>query len=522
MDYFKQQLFCIAAGFGFTQNEAQAVSNSFDSQWIIHILERYGYSMLGILIVMAENDLDIDFSREVTLSDGNCYMHSLQNQTIENMSIRPHLTSGQIKELNMDIKQLRKLWCQTGKGYFAGKWGSKQNWKGNMSDDEWEHDWKKQSENGVYDGTFMASDMFVMVAAHRLQRHILIIDSVQKCIRFLDGNILVDNNVSDLNPFILAHTHDHYQSMIPCPGSESYWRQVVLDQSNINRLSVVNLCNNTTTSSAVVNGKTTDNSTSCKSTNTDFSSTKATNLVTTTKTSTIFENLDSTDDSLKTGNGTEKRQTSRNARNSFNYTKAPSTSHSNEPLPKSQSPIKINPADLATSTETSKTFENLDISNRTNNLLKTGNGTDKCKISRNVNNNPINTRAPSNSHSKEPLPKSQTPIKINLADAIQKSSFDCQKCSKKFKYVSKLTRHLKTHEKDELAKKGEEAFVCELCKIEFTLKHNLTRHKISSHSLKTFECNYCDKKFNRKDKVTEHEKIHEDKNFYEVKNRTKD
>ena len=88
MDHFKQQLLSVAAQFGFTHNEAQAVLNTFDSQWIIHILDRYGYSMLGILIVMAENDLAIDFSREVTLSDGNCYMHSLKNQTIENMSIR--------------------------------------------------------------------------------------------------------------------------------------------------------------------------------------------------------------------------------------------------------------------------------------------------------------------------------------------------------------------------------------------------------------------------------------------------
>ena len=93
MDHFKQQLFSIAAEIGFTHNEAQAVLNTFDPQWIIHILEQYGYSMLGSLIVMAENDLPIDFSREVTLSDGNCYMHSLQNQTVENMSIRPHLTS---------------------------------------------------------------------------------------------------------------------------------------------------------------------------------------------------------------------------------------------------------------------------------------------------------------------------------------------------------------------------------------------------------------------------------------------
>jgi hypothetical protein len=49
----------------------------------------------------------------------------------------------QIAELHMDLQQLRNLWCQTGKGSFAGKWGSHVNYKGNMPDEEWEKDWKK-------------------------------------------------------------------------------------------------------------------------------------------------------------------------------------------------------------------------------------------------------------------------------------------------------------------------------------------------------------------------------------------
>ena len=155
---------------------------------------------------------------------------------MENKFIR--LTYEHIQELNKDVQHLRNLWCQTGKGYFAGKWGSKQNWKEGISDDDWERDWKRQSENGVYDGTFMASDMFVMVAAHRLQHHILIVDSDQKCVKFLDGNIFEDSNVSDLNPFILAHTHNHFQSMVPLPGSEHFWQQFVFDQSNINKCSI--------------------------------------------------------------------------------------------------------------------------------------------------------------------------------------------------------------------------------------------------------------------------------------------
>ena len=171
MDHFKVQLLSIGAQMGFNSWEVQSVQNTFDPNYISHILNKYGNDMFGILIVMAENQLEVDFSKETTSADGNCFMTALQNQAVENISL--NLTNEQIRELNMDILHLRKLWCQTGKGYFAGKWGSKQNWKGEMSDDEWNADWNKQAVNGVYDGTNMASDMFVMVAAHRLSISII-------------------------------------------------------------------------------------------------------------------------------------------------------------------------------------------------------------------------------------------------------------------------------------------------------------------------------------------------------------
>ena len=242
MDHLKLQLLSLGAGLGFNSWEVQAVLNTFDPRRIIYVLNTYGSNMLGILVVMAENELNVDFAKEVTSSDGNCFMTALRNQSVENWSL--NLTAEHIRELNMDIQHLRKLWCQTGKGYFAGKWGSKENWKGEMSEDEWNADWEKQAVDGVYDGTNMASDMFIMVAAHRLRRHILVIDSNQKCLKFLDGNVFIENNVSDLNPFILAHTENHYQSMIPLPNSEGYWRKFALDNSNINRLSIASSSHN--------------------------------------------------------------------------------------------------------------------------------------------------------------------------------------------------------------------------------------------------------------------------------------
>ena len=69
-----------------------------------------------------------------------------------------------------------------------------------MPDEEWENDWKKQSQNGVYDGTFLASDLFIMVPPHRLKRHILVIDSnLVPPIKLLDANVIHNNDVPDLN-----------------------------------------------------------------------------------------------------------------------------------------------------------------------------------------------------------------------------------------------------------------------------------------------------------------------------------
>ena len=137
---FKKQLEILATQQGINSERVDAVVNTYTNNQIQNILEKYGYSMIGILIVMAENALPIDFAKQVTPPDGNCYMHALENQTIENRSVVPHLAHEHLEELHKDKKQLRKLWCQTGKGYYAGKWGSKVNFKGNMPDEKWEED----------------------------------------------------------------------------------------------------------------------------------------------------------------------------------------------------------------------------------------------------------------------------------------------------------------------------------------------------------------------------------------------
>ena len=100
-----------------------------------------------------------------------------------------------------------------------------------------------------------------MVPPHRLNRHILVIDAQQEPpIKLLDRNIFCDNSndVSDSNPFILAHTQNHYQSMIPSPGEEEYWRNLAEHLANNNRTNVVVV---NTSNSNTANGNATNTNT---------------------------------------------------------------------------------------------------------------------------------------------------------------------------------------------------------------------------------------------------------------------
>ncbi len=225
-------------------DEIGVILTNYTAFEVLDFLEKYGHGMLGVLYVMSANQLYVTFSDEVTLGDGNCYMYSLQNQAKENPAVRDTLTNEQRQELSMEVLPMRRLWCETGKHLFSGDWGSRENWRGNMSEEDWLRDWRRQSQNYTYDGTNLASDMFVTVGAHRLRRHIVIIDSVAKNLRVINGNFFFENNVTDPNPFILAHTRNHYQSMVPYPDALAWWQQFCIDEiDKMNQSAVVPFTN---------------------------------------------------------------------------------------------------------------------------------------------------------------------------------------------------------------------------------------------------------------------------------------
>ena len=81
----------------------------------------------------------------------------------------------------------------------------------------------------------------------------------------------------------------------------------------------------------------------------------------------------------------------------------------------------------------------------------------------------------------------------------RKGDIECEYCYKKFSRKEYLSRHIKTIH---LAVK--EDAKCQICKRTFSDKERLTRHDIFMHSAKTFQCDICEEKFSLKCKLEIH------------------
>ena len=83
----------------------------------------------------------------------------------------------------------------------------------------------------------------------------------------------------------------------------------------------------------------------------------------------------------------------------------------------------------------------------------------------------------------------------------EEKKFSCGNCGRRYKSLSHLNCHMKTHNKSLLS--------CDNCDRKFTTQAEVEEHKNYSHSGETnFKCNQCDKVFAKKRYLRDHGKVH--------------
>ncbi|XP_022912700.1 zinc finger protein PLAG1-like [Onthophagus taurus] len=102
-------------------------------------------------------------------------------------------------------------------------------------------------------------------------------------------------------------------------------------------------------------------------------------------------------------------------------------------------------------------------------------------------------------------PKTRSSSKVNLkrkkVTSNPKKSFSCQHCQKTFQNPASLAKHQQIHG-------GSSPFKCEHCKKSFSSRFKLVRHVLIHSDRKQFSCTVCERTFHRKDHLKNHIKVH--------------
>ncbi|CAD5221989.1 unnamed protein product [Bursaphelenchus xylophilus] len=93
-----------------------------------------------------------------------------------------------------------------------------------------------------------------------------------------------------------------------------------------------------------------------------------------------------------------------------------------------------------------------------------------------------------------------------LHQGIKKSKkqvHSCPHCN----FSTVMSQHMKAHVEAHIKHQGS-MYMCDVCKMQFSQKANMHRHRMRHSGEKPYECKYCQKKFFRKDQMQEHSMTH--------------
>jgi len=89
----------------------------------------------------------------------------------------------------------------------------------------------------------------------------------------------------------------------------------------------------------------------------------------------------------------------------------------------------------------------------------------------------------------------------NIREYIQKKSFTCEVCFKKFRTSSKLKSHQNIHT-------GEKPYICQVCSKGFTHNSSLQVHRRTQTGERPFTCEVCSNRFRTSSNLKSHQMIH--------------